>query len=63
MALVCLDKAPEEAGSPDLYYYRAYLNEFEGQRWFNFGQMTFLGTGQKDQLPLHLLVIRLSTVK
>lgn len=27
---------------------------------FNFGQMTFLGTGQEDQLPLHLLVIRLS---
>lgn len=27
---------------------------------FNFGQMTFLGSGQEYQLPLHLLVIRLS---
>lgn len=27
---------------------------------FNFGQMTFLDTGQEYQLPLHLLVTRLS---
>lgn len=33
------------------------LKEKDG---FNFGRTTFLGTGQEDQLPRRLLVLRLS---